>query len=181
MGPDEGQLKSLFIQSLEGDQVAYREFLSKLSLVLQGYVRRQLVRLNRADNDVEDIVQEVLLAIHNRRHTYDRVVPVTAWAHGIARYKLIDFLRVTERLKQNVPLDEIEEIIDDDDLRIQTAFDLRKLIATLPDRMRTSITHTKIEGYSVAETAAKTGTTETSVKVNIHRGLKTLSRVFRGL
>jgi RNA polymerase sigma-70 factor, ECF subfamily len=181
MGPDEGQLKSLFIQSLEGDQAAYREFLSKLSLLLQGYVRRQLARLNRADHDVEDIVQEVLLAIHNRRHTYDRVVPVTAWAHGIARYKLIDFLRISERFKQNVSLDEVEEIIDDDHIRIQTAFDVRRLITALPDRMRASITHTKIEGYSVAETAAKTGATETSVKVNIHRGLKTLSRIFRGI
>lgn len=180
MNFDEPQLKSLFVQSLEGDQVAYRNFLSKLGPVLLGYVRRQLVHLNRAEADAEDIVQEVLLAIHNRRHTYDQVVPVTAWAHGIARYKLIDFLRATERMKQNVPLDEIAEIADDDGARIQTVFDVRKLIAALPDRFRTPITDTKFEGYSIAETAARTGTTEPAVKVNIHRGLKILGRILRG-
>jgi RNA polymerase sigma-70 factor, ECF subfamily len=177
---DEHRLKSLFVQSLDGDQAAYREFLSGLSLLLRRYIRRQITRLNRSDGDVDDIVQEILIAIHNRRHTYDRVVPVTAWAHGIARYKLIDFLRSTERLNHNLPLDEVAEIADDGGARIQIVFDVRKTVAALPDRLRTSITHTKLEGYSVAETAAKTGTTETAVKVNVHRGLKALGRLFRG-
>ena len=56
------------------------------------------------------MVQEVLLAVHNQRHTYDMGQPLTAWIHAIARYKMIDLFRrhgLHEAL--NVPLDETHE------------------------------------------------------------------------
>jgi RNA polymerase sigma-70 factor, ECF subfamily len=178
---DESKLKGMLIRGLDGDQAAYRQFLSELAALLCGYVRRQLVRADRVENDVEDIVQEALLAIHGRRHTYDRRTPVTAWAQAIARYKLIDFLRSTRHRVQDLALDEIEEVAGDDDgARTQTIFDVRKMVATLPDRLRTPLECTKLEGLSAAEAAAKIGTSEAAVKVNVHRGLKALGRIFGG-
>lgn len=125
-------------------------------------------------------MQEALLAVHTRRHTYDRAVPLTAWAHAIARYKLIDILRTAEHPGQRLSLDEIGDIAGDDGARMQTVFDMRKLVAALPVRLRTSLQSTKIEGYSVAETAAKTGMSKPSVKVNVYRALRILGRLLKG-
>jgi RNA polymerase sigma-70 factor (ECF subfamily) len=178
MKASEAALREMLLRALDGDQVAYRNFLAALGSLLKGYVRRHLARMNRPESDIEDIVQEALLAIHGRRHTYDRSVPVTAWAHAIARYKLIDFLRSSESRIQDLPLDEIEELAGEDGTRAQTVFDVRKAISCLPERLRTSTELTKIEGLTTAEAAAKTGISEAAIKVNVHRALKAMQRIF---
>jgi RNA polymerase sigma-70 factor, ECF subfamily len=132
MNADESKLKGMLICGLDGDQAVYHQFLCELALLLCGYVRRQLRRLNQAENDVEDIVQEALLAIHSRRHTYDRRTPVTAWVQAIARYKLIDFLRSTRHRRHDLPIDDVEEVAGDDGARMETTFDVRKMVASLP-------------------------------------------------
>ena len=180
MKVDESSLKRMLVRGLDGEQAVYRQFLAELALLLCGYVRRQLRRLGRPENDVEDIVQEALLAIHNRRHTYDRRTPVTAWAQAIARYKLIDYLRSTQHGAHDLPLNDAEDVAGDGGARMQTIFDVRKMVASLPPRLRTSIECTKLEGLTSAETAARIGTSEASVKVNVHRGLKALRRIFGG-
>lgn len=178
MKASEARLREMLIQALDGDQIAYRRFLAELGTLLTGFIRRQLRHLNRPDGDIEDIVQEALLAIHGRRHTYDRDVPVTAWAHAIARYKLIDFLRSSEYRVRDLPLDEIEELVGEDGSSIQIVFDVRKAISALPERLRTPTELTKIEGLTAAEAAAKTGMSEAAIKVNVHRALKAMGRIF---
>ncbi len=84
----EAELRASFIAGLAGDAARYRQFLDGLSGHLRAYLRR---RLPRALADVEDILQETLLAVHNARHTYRTEQPLTAWVHAIARYKLMDF------------------------------------------------------------------------------------------
>ena len=82
-GPDmtmkatEHELKTLLMDHLAGDPEAYRAFLEKVSVLLRQFVGRRLFRLRRSEQDVEDIVQETLIAIHARRHTYDGETPVT--------------------------------------------------------------------------------------------------------
>lgn len=179
MNVKEDRLRDKLILALDGDQIAYREFLADLGLLLKAYVRRQLARMNRPENDIEDIVQEALIAIHGRRHTYDRDVPVTAWAHAIARYKLIDFLRSSRARFGDIPLDEVEDLAGDDGSRAQAAFDVRKAVSGLPERLRTPTELTKFAGLSTAEAAAKTGMSEAAVKVNVHRALKAMGRIFK--
>src|SRR5688500_5333111 len=96
-------LRNLLIRGLSGDASAYHEFLKAVSVQLRLFLRKRLANL---PNEVEDVVQESLLAIHNQRHTYDADQPVTAWVHAIAKYKLVDLLRrrghreaVTDRLE----------------------------------------------------------------------------------
>ncbi len=50
-----------------------------------------------------------------------------------------------------------------------------KLLGRLPQRTRQAIEAVKLEGKSVAETAARYGMSESNVKISIHRGLKTLA------
>ncbi len=178
MNERETQLRDLLLRGLGGEAAAYHAFLKDLSTHLRGFLRMRLARL---PDDVEDLVQETLLAVHNQRHTYDPGQPLTAWIHAIARYKLVDLLRRRAGREQlNDPLDDEFDVFavsdnDADDARR----DLGKLLQQLPDRQRLPIVHMKLEGLSVAETARATGMSEAAVKVGVHRGLKALSLLIR--
>ena len=121
------------------------------------------------------MLQEVLLAIHLKRHTYDTGELFTPWVYTIARYKLIDYLRRT-RTAASVPLDEGTEVMaQDDSADAESSYDVRKLLGRLPEKVRCSIACVKLEGRSVAEAAMRCGISESGVKINIHRGLRTLA------
>lgn len=175
----ENQFQTLLIQGLAGDATAYRDFLKALSGHLRAYFRR---RLFQQPDDVEDLVQETLLAIHNQRHTYRSDQPVTAWIHAIARYKFVDLLRArSTRENLNDPLDDEMLLFAESDIdAIEAKQDVHKLLVDLPDRQRLPIVHVKLEGLSVAETAKRTGMSESAIKVGIHRGLKALAGKMRG-
>jgi len=171
-------LRALLIGGLGGDEAAYHAFLKDLSRHLRGFLRARLARL---PDDVEDLVQETLLAVHNQRHTYDPGQPLTAWIHAIARYKLVDLLRRRAgREMLNDPLDdELAVFAVSDTDAADARLDLGKLLEQLPDRQRLPIVHMKLEGLSVAEAARATGMSEAAVKVGVHRGLKALAALIR--
>ncbi len=178
MSAREYQLKELFVRGLSGEADAYHAFLRDLSGFLRGYLRG---RLSRMPDEVEDLVQETLLAVHNQRHTFDSSLPLTAWVRAIARYKLVDFLR--RRAGRDAitdPLEDEGEVlgVSDEEAR-EAKRDMATLLARLPDRHRLPIQHVKIEGLSVAEAARLTGMSESAVKVGIHRGLKALAAFIR--
>lgn len=171
------ELRALFLQALAGDESAYRLFLQRLAGHLRAYLGR---RLFGWPDDVEDLVQECLLAIHNKRHTYEAAQPLSAWVHAIARHKLVDLLRarsVREALHDPLETGEALFAASDQDAR-EARRDVIGLLEHLPDKQRLPILHVKLEGLSVAETARRTGLSESAVKVGIHRGLKTLARRF---
>jgi RNA polymerase sigma-70 factor, ECF subfamily len=172
-------LRALFVSGLAGDAGAYRLFLSELSAHLRGFLRR---RLANQPGDLEDLVQEVLLAVHNGRQTYRPEEPLTAWVQAIARYKLADYFRARSRHDAlNDPLDEVAELLAAPDLEpAQAKRDVGKLLAQLPERQRLPIVHVKLEGHSVADTARMTGLSESAVKIGVHRGLKALAAKIRG-
>jgi len=172
----ETELKSLMLAGLNGDATAHRALLSQLAGYLRAYFRRQLARIGRSAADAEDLVQEVLLAIHTRRHTYDPVEPLTPWVYAIARYKLIDHLRRTRASMSNVPIDDAAELVAQEDQGgAESSHDLGRLLGQLPERTRRVIESVKLEGLSVAETASRYGLSESNVKVSIHRGLRALA------
>ena len=179
-GSSEQQLRSLMCAGLDGDADAHRCLLVDLSNRLRGYFRSRLTQFNRGSMDAEDLVQEVLFAIHTRRDTYDRSQPFTPWLYAIARYKLLDYLRRTKTSAKDIPVEDAEHLVAQNDLDgVESAHDLEYLLATLRPKPRRAIWHMKIEGLSVRETAARTGMTESAVKVSVHRGLKALSALVR--
>lgn len=177
---NEQELKSLMTAGLDGDGAAYRALLERLSLHLRGYYRGRLARAGRGVSEAEDLLQEALFAIHTRRHTYDREELFTPWMHAIARYKLIDHLRRTNASRSDVPIGDAGELMSHADHDgIESSIDLGRLMAKLPEKMQRAIRYVKLEGLSVAEAARRSGMTESSIKVNIHRGLKALSAAIR--
>lgn len=179
----EERLRQSLLRGRDGDALAYRDFLKALTAHLRAFFRR---RLSAWPDEVEDLVQEVLLAVHNQRQTYDAGQPLTAWVHAIAKYKLVDLLRRRagkERLA--VPLDAVPEdaaglFSTADGEAAEARIDLYALLARLPDRQRVPIVRTKLEGLSVAEAATATGMSESAIKVGVHRGLKALAALIRG-
>jgi RNA polymerase sigma-70 factor (ECF subfamily) len=95
---------------------------------------------------------------------------------AIARYKLVDHLRRTRASLAEARIDDKTDVMaQDDHAGVESAYDLQRLLARLPDKMRRAIECVKIEGMSVAETASLCGVSESAVKVNVHRGLKALA------
>jgi len=179
MDDQEARLRNQLLLGLRGDERAYRIFLQELSARLRAFFRKRLTSL---PDEVEDLVQESLLAIHNQRHTYDSGMPLTAWVHAIAKYKLIDFLRrrarhdgLNEILDEEMTLDQAEDAPS-----AGTRRDLAKLLEQLPERQRLPIIYMKLEGHSVEDTAKLTGMSASAVKVGVHRGLKVLAAIIRG-
>jgi RNA polymerase sigma-70 factor (ECF subfamily) len=172
------QLRDLFVRGVAGDSPAYRQFLSRLAAHMRAYFRKRLIRL---PDEVEDLVQETLLAVHNQRHTYDPDQPLTAWLHAIAKYKLVDLHRRRgRREKLAEPFDEANELLAaTDDNASEARRDLAKLLDRLPARQRLPILYVKIEGLSVVEAAERTGLTVSAVKIGVHRGLKALAAMLR--
>ncbi|MDQ3187291.1 MAG: sigma-70 family RNA polymerase sigma factor [Pseudomonadota bacterium] len=167
------------VAAQRGDSGAYAEFLRNLAALLRGFFRRRLINL---PNEIEDLVQETLLAVHNKRHTYLPEQPVTAWLHAIARYKMVDMLRARSgREALHDPIDEDSSALmsDAEPAAQEARRDLRVLLARLPDKQRLPIEYVKIEGLSVAQAAQLTGLSESAVKVGVHRGLKLLAAGIR--
>ena len=172
----EPELKALMAASLRGDAAAHRTLLDRLSRHLRAYYKGKLARIGRSAAEAEDLVQEALMAIHTRRHTYDVAEPLTPWVHAIARYKLIDHLRQTRASMTDVPIDDAEEVMaQDDHIGVESAYDLHRLLNQLPNKMRRAIQCVKLEGLSIVEAATRCGISESAVKVNVHRGLKILA------
>ena len=165
----EAQYRVWMLAALAGDEAAYRMLLQGLTRHLRSYYAR---RLDPAA--AEDAVQETLIAIHTRRATYDPALPLTAWVYGIARYKLVDEYRRHKR-RATVPLDEAVDLFRHDETGEAIARrDVTKLLARLTPAKRQLVRDVKLDGMSVAEVAARTGMSESAVKVGVHRAIKSL-------
>jgi len=170
----ESGLKPLWMRAQAGDSAAYAQALHRIAQRLRGYFRR---RMHSLPDDVEDLVQETLLALHLQRGTYDPTLPVSAWVLAIARHKLVDLWRRRGRR------DDLHDALDEVDETMLAAApgdgsaqrDLARLLSTLPEAQRQAILLTKVEGLSVAEASSRTGASESAIKVQVHRGLKRLA------
>jgi RNA polymerase sigma factor (sigma-70 family) len=147
---------------------AYRRLLTEISPWLHRYFRRRL-----PPADIDDAVQETLLAIHRRRHTFDPRQPLEPWLAAIAKRKWIDQLRgMARRAAEELP----EDLPAADQAEAATSASvLARLLETLRPAQAQAILLVKVQGHSIAEASRETGQSPPAVKMNIHRGLARLS------
>lgn len=176
----ESRLRPLWLRAQAGDGAAYRLALQRMAARLRPYLRR---RLQAWPDEVEDLVQETLLALHLQRGTWDAELPVSAWMLAIARHKLIDLWRRRSRRQAELTsldeLGEADEPVAEGSEEGTSRRDLGVLLGAIPAAQREAIVLTKIEGLSVAEAAERTGASVAAVKVQVHRGLKRLAELVR--
>src|SRR5438445_10404914 len=121
----EAELKALMLASLDGDAASHRALLERLSRRLRAYYKGKLAGIGRDATEAEDLVQEAVLAIHIKRHTYDPAEPLTPWVHAVARYKLTDFLRPTPASISDVPSEAADaNMARDDNVDAESATDM---------------------------------------------------------
>lgn len=178
MSDQETRFAVLMALSQQGDARAYRELLKALQGRLSAYFSRRLA----ADTaSVDDLVQETLMAVHVKRATYDPGLAFSGWLFGIARYKLIDHYRRL-KVRRTEPLDEARFAADlsDDAEAAGARLDLEQLLARLPEKQARAIRLTRIQGLTTREAASALKTSESSIKVSVHRGLKAASASLDG-
>lgn len=176
MSTQNPELAAIMAAAQTGDTKAYRRLLDRLSTHLKPYIRRLLLRMgSNGAAELDDILQETLFAVHSRLHTYDPAYPVTAWASGIARYKLVDHFRAVGDNRRKIPIEAVETLSTlPEAYQSDTARDVERLLAMLPANLRRPIEAVKLKGLSIAEAASAVGMSQSAVKVSIHRGMKRL-------
>jgi len=177
MNDREARWADLFRRALRGDGPAYAAFLTEAAPVLRRIVR---ARCGDGATEVEDVVQEILLAVHAKRHTWRAADPVSPWLYAIARYKSADALR--RRGLPVVPIAEMEDLLPDaaaagDAL---AARDLERLIGTIDARSAVIVRAIGIEGRSAGEVGSDLGLSEGAVRVAYHRAMQRLRQAAAG-
>ncbi|MGJ4923983.1 sigma-70 family RNA polymerase sigma factor [Bradyrhizobium sp. HKCCYLRH2060] len=166
-------------QAVAGDDEAYHRLLRAITPVLRAASRRGLARAGQPPDQAEDIVQEILLAVHLKRHTWDVDAPFAPWLFAIARNKLIDMLRRRGR-RVFVDIDDFSETLaDEPPAPTVSAGEVEAQLKTLPQRQRDVLQSIAVEAASIKQTAEKFSMSEGAVRVALHRALASLTAKLR--
>jgi RNA polymerase sigma-70 factor, ECF subfamily len=165
-------------QGLDGDESAYRQLLESLGRRLRVLTRYRFAQAGMGNVDIEDVVQETLLAIHLKRHTWDREARFAPWLAAISRHKLIDVIRRRGR-QSAVPLHEVEQGLFQHSEEAGASEDVRRILERLDSRQRDIVQLVSIEGHSCKQAAARLQMSEIAVRVALHRTLKALAAIYR--
>ncbi|WP_034991400.1 sigma-70 family RNA polymerase sigma factor [Beijerinckia mobilis] len=170
--------------ALDGDGDAYRRVLAAITPYVRAQTRNRfkrlgIDRLGRDGVDPEDVVQEILLAVHLKRHTWDMERPIGPWLAAITRHKVIDTLR-RRGYRSDVPIEDVANVLPveaaEDGL---DGRDLDRMLERLNDRQRDIVQSISMRGNSVRETAERLNMSDGAVRVALHRALKSLALLFR--
>ncbi len=159
-----------------GDTEAYRRLLAALAPALRSFALRAFTRSGLSGDEVEDAVQEALLAVHLKRHTWDEDQPLLPWVKAIARNKVIDALR-RKGGSIHVPIDDvINTLVDGRAGDAGQAADVASAVSYLKGREREIVVAMSIEGASARDVAERLAMSEGAVRVALHRALKSLAK-----
>jgi RNA polymerase sigma-70 factor (ECF subfamily) len=175
----EDEWTGLMRSAISGDSTAYHGLLKAVTPVLRAAARRGLARAGQPVDQAEDIVQDILLAVHLKRHTWDASAPFAPWLFAIARNKLIDALRRRGR-RVFVNVDDFAEILSGEPAaETASANEVAAQLESLPARQREVLQSIAVDSASIKDTAAKFSMSEGAVRVALHRGLASLTARLR--
>jgi RNA polymerase sigma-70 factor (ECF subfamily) len=165
--------------AIAGDEAVYRRLLQEIGQSVRATARGAFSRARAGDADVEDVVQETLLAIHLKRDTWDGGLRLAPWVAAIARHKIIDAMR-RRGARRFTPIEDFETILAAPEAEDPHArSDAERLIGQLAPRQRDIVRSISLEGQSISATAARLSMTEGAVRVALHRALKVLASAWR--
>ena len=176
----EDEWTGLMRSAISGDDAAYHRLLRSITPVLRAAARRGLARAGQPVDQSEDIVQDILLAVHLKRHTWDANAPFAPWLFAIARNKLIDALRRRGR-RIFVNIDDFSETLAGEPVaETAPAGEVEAQLKLLPPRQRDVLQSIAVDSASIKETAKKLAMSEGAVRVALHRALAGLTARLRG-
>jgi RNA polymerase sigma-70 factor (ECF subfamily) len=173
--PPESDWSHLMALSQQGDAGAYRRLLTGVT----PYLRALAHRFGLSGSDIEDAVQDALLTLHSIRHTYDPGRPFAPWLAAVARHRMLDYRR--KRVRQfgrETELTDFHETFAAPEAnppeRAGEGAKLHAAIAALPAGQRQAVELLRLQEMSLKEASAKSGQSETALKVAMHRAVKRL-------
>jgi RNA polymerase sigma-70 factor (ECF subfamily) len=165
--------------ALAGDEAAYRRLLSEIGRAIRPAIRAAFARGRLGDADVEDVMQETLLAIHLKRQTWDSSQKLTPWVHAIARHKAIDAMR-RRGVRKAEPIEDFEAVLAAPEQADPHArSDVERLMESLTPRARDIVRSISLEEQSIEATAQRLQMTQVAVRVALHRALKSLAAAWK--
>ena len=170
----EPSVEALMEAYVQGDAKAFRELYKQTSPKILGY----LVRLARSRERAEDLLQITFAKIHRARGSYLTGAPLLPWALAIARRSFFDEQRAAKVRREDLSFDGTlpEQGTTDRGAPQDVADALEQALDELPEAYREAIQLTKVTGLSAAEAAHVLGTTQTAVKLRVHRGYNQLRK-----
>lgn len=167
-------------RALAGDAAAYHSFLTAVTPHLRAMAIRRCDQFGAARGEAEDVTQEVLLAVHLKRGTWDPARPIGPWLSTIVRNKMIDSLRRRGR-RVDVPIEDVIDTLEAVEAgSVTDRLDVESVLARLKEPQRSIVRWISLEGEGVREAAAKLGMSEGAVRVALHRALKALALFHMG-
>jgi RNA polymerase sigma-70 factor (ECF subfamily) len=173
----EGRWAAAMLAARGGDAEAYARLLAEIATALRAFAATALQRTGLERHDVEDVVQETLLALHVKRHTWDPSRPFLPWLRAIARHKAIDIVR-RRGARAELPLEDFAETLIAPAAEPARGVQVERFLAALPPRQREVVTALAVDGASVADTARRFNLSRGAVYVALHRGLAALAVMF---
>jgi RNA polymerase sigma-70 factor (ECF subfamily) len=153
-----------------GDRAAFADLYSTHVRMVHGVL---LARVPRAD--VDDLVQEVFLTAMRKLPSLRDPSAFAGWLAAIARNHACDHHR--RRGAETVELPQDLAAVGSDD---HAALMVLEAVRSLPEAYRETLILRLVEGMTGPEIAARTGLTDGSVRVNLHRGMKLLRARLEG-
>ncbi len=183
----EERLKKLFLTGGAGDGKAYAEFLEVSAKIVRSNLRKTLPGSGVFSRDlIEDLVQDVLLALHQKRHTFRDEYPILPWLFAIARHRWIDIARMMsvrpelltwdESDWDRVPDSEAHDRAERREAESEAKTEVAALLEVLTPKQRELIRLAKLEELPLQEVAKRTGLSLSAVKVGIHRAMLKLGK-----
>jgi RNA polymerase sigma-70 factor (ECF subfamily) len=161
-----------------GEALAYEGMLEEVAMALRRSLAPRLVRVGLGAHEAEDLVQEILIGLHGKRHTWDPARPFLPWLYAITRYKLIDFTRHRRhetRRRVDLSLEDWLEIVESPaDEANRSTWEVDRHLAVLPVSQRKIVRAIAVEGASVRNVARGLATSEGAVRMTLHRAIRRL-------
>lgn len=176
MFDNETVFKTAMIKSQDGDKSAYHDLLKNLNSFLTNYLKKRIFN----SSEIEEVIQEILLAVHKSKHTYDSSKSFMSWFMSIVEYKIIDYIRTIEKNKKTMSIDDLNLLMNGFNLNSDLKIDIEIALNKLNSKEKAIFNLLKTEGQSVQQVAKEMNLTESNVKIIAHRAYINLKKILGG-
>lgn len=163
----------LLARANAGDGAAFARFLHAVTPTLRAVIRRRGDGL--PPDQHEDILQEVLLAIHLKRQTWRSDAPVRPWLYAVARYKVVDAFR-RRGTTMTLPIEDFAEVLPEENVAAPlSGRDAEVMLRLIDARSARLVRAVALDGKTAEEAGETVGMTAGAARVALHRAMRRLT------
>jgi RNA polymerase sigma-70 factor, ECF subfamily len=177
LAPEVSEDSILVSAARAGDRAAFGRLYNRYAPMVHGVLLAKV-----PVSEVDDLLQNVFLLALRRLSSLREAERFGAWLAAIARNQANDYHRRSlpeDPLKDDAPEIESENRLGGGSQQ-GAAGEILDVIRALPDAYRETLILRLVEGMTGPEIAARTGLTQGSVRVNLHRGMQQLRAKLSG-